>query len=150
MMLAAACSGCGESKPSDPPPRVTIHGRTWRVELATTANARYKGLSDRKKLSPDAGMLFVYPSPQVMEFCMRQCLVPLDIAFLGADRRVLKTYTMPVEPYGFEKEAYSSELPAQYALEVAAGELAKAGVKPGDMAEFSADMPPAAKAEPGP
>src|SRR5690625_2768071 len=35
-----------------------------QVELAQTAAERRKGLMDRDSLDPDAGMLFVYPSPQ--------------------------------------------------------------------------------------
>ena len=74
----------------------------------------------------------------------------LDIAFIASDLRVVKTCTMPVEPYGFEEKTYPSEFPAQYALEVAAGQLAAAGVKVGDKVEFSPGVPPAAKAAPGP
>jgi uncharacterized membrane protein (UPF0127 family) len=148
-MLAAAAAGCGESEPAAPAD-VTINGRTWRVELATTTDARYKGLSDRRKIDPNGGMLFIYPAPQMLDFCMRNCLVSLDIAFIASDLRVVKIRTMPVEPYGFEEKTYPSEFPAQYALEVAAGQLAAAGVKVGDKVEFSPGVPPAAKAAPGP
>jgi len=147
--MVAALAGCGNSDPA-PPAEVTINGRTWRVELATTPDARFQGLSNRKAIDPNAGMLFMYPAPQMMEFCMRQCLVPLDIAFISSDRRVVKTYTMPIEPYGLEEKSYASEMPAQYALEVAAGQLAAAGVAVGDTVEFSRGVPPAAKAAPGP
>ena len=149
LVLAAGCHGCGGRKVPERP-RVTINGRSWRVELAVTPGARYKGLSDRPKVPAETGMLFIYPAPQVLDFCMRDCLAPLDIAFIGADMRVVGTHTMPVEPYGFDEKTYSSDTPVQYALEVAAGELAAAGVKPGDKVVFSADVPPAAKAEPGP
>jgi hypothetical protein len=148
LLLAAVGSGCA-GQPAPAAPRVTINGRSWRVELAMTAEQRYRGLSDRRRLDPNAGMLFVYPSPQVLEFCMRQCLVPLDVAFIDADLRVRQTHTMPVEPYGLDRAAYSSKVPVQYALEVPAGALAEAGVKVGDKVGFSPEVPPAAKAEPG-
>ena len=147
-LALAAAAGC--DKPSPPPASVTIGGRTWQVELATTVEQRYRGLSDRPKLAADAGMLFIYPRPQVLDFCMRQCLIPLDIAFIDADLRVVKTCTMPVEPYGLERATYSSAVPAQYALEVSAGALSAAGVKAGDTVKFSGNVPPAAKAQPGP
>lgn len=146
MMLAP---GCEDVKPQ-PAEKVTIRGQTWVVELATTADQRYRGLADREDLPAGRGMLFVYPSPQRMDFCMRQCLIPLDIAFIGPDMRVVRMYTMEVEPYGLDKAMYTSGVPAQYALEVPKGALAAAGVQVGDTVEFSANMPPAAKAEPGP
>jgi len=148
-VLLAAAGGC--DRPAPPKvPEVTLGGRTWRVELAMTPAARYRGLSDREGLGADAGMLFIYPRPDVLDFCMRQCLIPLDIAFLDADGRVVKTHTMPVEPYGLEERTYGSEVPAQYALEVRAGALAAAGVKVGDQAKFSPGVPAAAKATPDP
>jgi len=147
--VAASAGGCEGPKPA-PAPRVTIRGRSWRVELATTAEQRYRGLSDREGLEADAGMLFIYPAPDVLEFCMRQCLIPLDVAYIDANLRVVKTYTMPVEPYGLDQRTYSSLMPAQYALEVPAGSLAAAGVNVGDTVEFSPDVPAATKAEAGP
>ena len=137
----AAVGGCKSSAPA-PAPKVTIHGGTWRVELATTSEQRYRGLADRTRLDADAGMLFIFPNPDVREFCMRQCLIPLDVAFIDVQGQVVKIHTMPVEPYGLDRAVYSSEKPAQYALEVRAGALAEAGVKIGDRVEFSADVPP--------
>jgi len=149
LVVAAACGGCGREAPPEAP-AVTINGRTWQVELALTVEQRYRGLSDREQLDANAGMLFVYPTPQILDFCMRQCVIPLDVAFIGADQRVVKTCTMPVEPYGLERAVYSSDTPVQYALEVRAGALAEAGVKRGDRVDFSPGVPAAAKADPGP
>ncbi len=157
-MLAAACClaglSCGgsASRPattSQPTGTVKINGKTWTVEIAATREARYQGLSDRMGLAEGAGMLFVYPQAQELEFCMRKCLFPIDIAFLDANGVVVQTHAMQVEPYGRERYTYRSMQPAQYALEVAGGELKKAGVKAGDRAELSS-IPDPAKAEPGP
>ena len=157
MDLSAVCAGCagamvlalvgGCQKPSAAPDyRVTIRGQAWHVELARNFDQRYRGLADRPKLDSDKGMLFIFTQPQVLQFCMRQCLIPLDVAFLDGDRKVVKIHTMPVEPYGFDRLAYSSDWPAQYAVEVPAGALGRAGVKVGDKAELSADILVAAKA----
>lgn len=141
--------GCEDAKPQ-PAEKVTIRGQTWVVELADTADLRYKGLSDREDLPAGRGMLFMYPNPQRMDFCMRFCMIPLDIAFIGPDMRVVRMDTMEVEPYGLDQKRYTSGVPAQYALEVPKGALAAAGVQVGDTVEFSANMPAPAKAEPGP
>jgi uncharacterized protein len=116
---------------------VTIRGQTWKVEIADTTALRYQGLSDRSSVPEGTGMLFVYPGEKHLSFCMRNCLAPLDIAFLDAGGRVVAVWTMHMEPRGRESESYPSMEPAQYALEVAGGALGKAGVARGDRAQFS-------------
>ncbi len=141
--------GCSEAEPQ-PAAEVTVGGTTWVVELATTRELRYRGLSDREDLPAGRGMLFMYPNPQRLDFCMRRCLIPLDIAFIGPDMRVVRMYTMEVESYWNATKPYTCEVPAQFALEVPKGALAAAGVKVGDLVKFSPDVPAPAKAEPGP
>lgn len=140
-------SGCSkEDRPESP--RVRINGTEWLVDVAATPSRRYRGLSGRPQVASGTGMLFIFPDADVREFCMRGCLVPLDIAFLDEDLCVVKTHTMQVEPDLAGRETYSSEKPAQYALEVPAGELSAAGVRAGDQAELLGDIPDAAKADP--
>lgn len=131
-------------------PGVEINGHVWRVEVALTRLARYRGLSFRQHLDSDAGMLFVYPEPDVMDFVMRDCKIPLDIAFISAEMRVVRTHTMAVEPDRAGRVGYSSDVPVQYALEVPSGALSRAKVKVGQKVTFLGPMPPASRAEPGP
>ncbi|MCY2931452.1 MAG: DUF192 domain-containing protein [Planctomycetota bacterium] len=142
----AAAGGCDRGEPG---PAVTIRGTTWQVELAMTSDERYQGLSNRRSMPDGRGMLFLYPSADVRAYCMRRCLIDLDIAFIGPDLRVVKMYTMKVEPGGAAAVTYSSESPAQYVLETEAGALERAGVRAGDVVSFSAAVPEAAKARPG-
>lgn len=128
---------------------VTINGRTWSVEIAMTHRARWEGLSGRTHLQADRGMLFIYPAPQPLAYCMRGCLIPIDIAFIDSTLRVVSTHTMAVEPDLAGRIVYASEAPAQYALELPAGALAEAGVKPGHRVIFQS-TPDAAKAQSGP
>lgn len=151
--LAAALLGGAAScnRPAAaPPPTVTIGATTWTVEIAANDAQRYQGLSDRAHLEAGHGMLFVFDDPHELVFCMRRCLIPLDIAFIGADRRVVRTDTMKVEPYGREEYTYSSYAPALYVLEVNAGELQRAGVKPGNLVTFAPSTPVTAKDNPSP
>jgi len=144
--LLAWQAGCRKAPPR---PTVTINGRTWSVEIAMTRRRRWQGLSGRTHLEPDEGMLFIYPSPQPLQYCMRNCLIPIDIAFIDSRFRVVSTYTMAVEPDLAGRVLYASGAPAQYALELPAGALAAAGVKPGDTVILQ-NTPDAAKAQPGP
>lgn len=147
LVLSAAC-GCRSTKPAAP--QVTINDKSWFVSVAATAREQFEGLSGRSNLRDNEGMLFVYSSPQVLNFCMRSCSHPLDIAFIDADFRIVKIHTMQVEPDRLGRVNYSSEVPARFALEVAGGSLNRAGIKIGDKVFFSGDIPDATKAEDGP
>ncbi len=115
-LLTALPAGCERDQPTGPGPKVTIREHAWRVELAMTHGERYQGLSGRETLSEHQGMLFVYPRAQVLEFCMRDCEIDIDIAYLDADRRVVKMHTMRMEADRAGQVQYSSQKPAQYAL----------------------------------
>ncbi|MCE5278718.1 MAG: DUF192 domain-containing protein [Planctomycetaceae bacterium] len=136
-IAAAALAGCSHpSRPAAAPnaqggPTASVNGHTWHLELARTYEQRYQGLSGRTSLSDDAGMLFIYENPQVLEFCMRGCFIDLDIAFLDEQGVVVSMHTMKAEPDRVGRVAYSSGQPAQYALEVAAGSLARHNVAVG-------------------
>ena len=149
LALSPACRKESASSPS-PAPQVTIDGRSWFVDPAMTDRQRIKGLSGRDYLPPDVGMLFIYPRPHVLIFWMEGCLIDLDIAFIDPNMRVVKMYTMSVEPDLKGNKTYSSEVPAQFALEVAAGTLKQAGIRVGDQVVFSRNIPSPAKAQEGP
>lgn len=117
----------GAARPDTPLPVV------W-AEIASTPEARRHGLGDRAELPKDGGMLFVYATDDPRTFWMENCLIPLDIAFLDRDRRILSVATLPPGA-GLE----SSKIPragsgtgARYVLETAAGWLAHHGVGAGD------------------
>jgi hypothetical protein len=87
-------------------------------------------------------MLFVFPSARVRRFWMKDCLIPLDIAFIDDNLRIVKMYTMQVDEDGKDLKRYSSIVPVRLALEVPAGALREAGVQPGDEVSFSGELPP--------
>jgi len=142
-------SGCSRPATADGG-RVKIGSAIWHVDLATTNLQRYRGLAGRRFLPDDVGMLFIYPDSDVRSYCMRGCRVPLDIAFIDSNLTITTIYTMPVEPAGAILRGYDSDGAAQYVLEVAAGAFERKGVTVGDKVILLGDIPPAAKAQPGP
>lgn len=148
-MPAAWTGACRKGAPpvATGPGRVEINGHSWRVECVATKAAREIGMSGRSHLAEDAGMLFVYPSEFVMTFWMQGCEIPLDIAFIGADMKVVAIHTMLVEADRRGRETYSSVAAAQYALEVPGGALGRAGVQVGQKVTFTGNITDAAKAE---
>ena len=131
---------------ADTPPTITINSKTWTLELALTPQQTREGLSGRAYLAGDEGMLFIFPNAKIPSFWMKDCLIDLDIAFIDANLTVVSTATMPVETNYANLITYSPPVAIRYALEVAAGQLAAAGVKTGDTVIFTGKVPFATKA----
>jgi hypothetical protein len=126
---------------------VKINGEWFHLEIAANDSVRYKGLGGRDFIAEDGGMIFVMPRPTVMNFIMRDCPIPIDIAYLDAAGRVLTIHEMqPEEPrrdgetdlaYDGRLKQYSSRFPAQFAVELAGGRMKEIGLDEGDKLEFN-------------
>ncbi|MFA4942080.1 MAG: DUF192 domain-containing protein [Patescibacteria group bacterium] len=100
------------------------------VELAQNDLERYQGLSNRKSLCQNCGMLFSWPDPEVQYFVMRDMKFPLDIIFI-ADQKIVKIENN-LWPEDDPTINYSSDVPVNYALEVNGGLTERYGVSVGD------------------
>jgi uncharacterized protein len=103
------------------------------AELATTPETRTHGLMERSSLPADQGMLFIFEIAQPLSFWMFNTLIPLDIIFADAERRVtsISAAVPPCRPPS-RCPTYSSHGLAQFVLEVNGGTVAKAGINIGD------------------
>ncbi len=152
LLLPTGC-GAGEGTPPMPPPAATgpatatqpppaaapagkalvIFGRdTVVAEVARTPEEREKGLMYRTDLPAGTGMLFVFPDEQYHTFWMSNTFVPLDIAFLDSELRVIDIQQMEAGSTDY----HDSKGPAMYALEVPRGWLAAHGVRVGNRARL--------------
>jgi uncharacterized membrane protein (UPF0127 family) len=102
-----------------------------RVEIADTDAERQTGLMGRTTLAGDAGMLFVFDQEQTLSFWMKDTLIPLSIAYIDAEGRIVDIQDM--QPTDDIPPQYVSAEPAQYALEVNQGFFEERGVSVGDM-----------------
>lgn len=110
---------------------LTVNGHTLTVELADAPDERVRGLMYRDTLGADAGMLFVYDDLAERRFWMKDTRIPLSIAYLDADARIVKIADLqPLDETGVP-----SGRPARYALEVNQGWFAKNGVTEGAIVE---------------
>jgi uncharacterized protein len=105
-----------------------------RVEIADDDYERARGLMYRTALAENRGMLFVYGSEQKLSFWMKNTLIPLSIAFMDAEGRIVDIQDM--KPLDDDPPSYISAEPAQYALEVNQGFFEERGVEVGDRADL--------------
>ncbi|MCK5061180.1 DUF192 domain-containing protein [Candidatus Parcubacteria bacterium] len=118
-------------------PSIKINNTVIAVELAVDPAEQWQGLSDRKNLGPNNGMLFVFPDYQKRTFVMRRMHFPLDIIWIKDDKIVGIAKNLPSENENPDK-LYSSPLPINYVLEVNGGFCDVFNIKVGDTVEFYA------------
>ena len=129
----------------DAPPafeQVRIGDKHFTLELALDGEARYQGLSDRAAIPDEGGMLFVFSNAARVAFVMRRCLVPIDLLFLDAGRRVIAMHQMQVEPYDTSEKKlkrYGSQWPAQFAIELKGGTIDLLGIHVGQSIDLPVD-----------
>ncbi len=102
------------------------------VEIADTDEERQTGLMGRTALAEDAGMLFVFDVEQQLSFWMKDTLIPLSIAFIDSEGRIVDIQDM--QP--LDETPHPSAAPAQYALEVNQGFFGARGIQVGDTVEL--------------
>jgi uncharacterized membrane protein (UPF0127 family) len=103
------------------------HG--FQVEVAKDEQSQRRGLSGRRSMPADHGMLFKFEREKPRTFQMRDTYIPLDIIFLSragivtnikANCQTLSEWPIP------------SEAPCASVLELNGGTAAKIGLKIGD------------------
>ncbi len=109
---------------------VALHAgpHTIHAEVAATPEQREHGLMRRANLCADCGMLFVFPAPGRHSFWMKNTPLPLSIAFIAADGRVLNIEDMQPETLDVHTAAGN----ALYSLEMPQGWFTRHQVKAGD------------------
>jgi uncharacterized membrane protein (UPF0127 family) len=120
-----------------------LGGQEFRVEVVDTFETKAQGMSGRKHLAQDSGMLFVQQFPTMMTMWMKDCYIPLDVLFFDRDCRLINYHTMPAPQPGTPEGAlprYRSDKPVKYALELPAGTAQRLGLGPGDIVSFSPDL----------
>ena len=130
-MLALFVGGCDAGEPW-----VEVGGQRYTVEIADDDEERRQGLMFRDELASDHGMLFIWRRAQPRSFWMRNTRIPLDIVYIGPDRRIVG-WSLDTPPCRTTRcPGYPSGAPAQYVLEVNAGEMERLGVEIGDEVRF--------------
>ena len=114
---------------------IKIGDQVVHMTLAVTSSERQRGLKHQRTLDEDAGMLFVFPSPQQLSFWMQQTPLPLDIGYFSSEGVLKEVYAL--YPHSLEKVS-SNDLSLQLALEVNRGWYARNKLTPGAQIDMDA------------
>ncbi len=97
------------------------------AEIAADQASRMQGLMHRQSLPVNQGMLFVFTRKDRHCMWMRNTLIPLSVAFLDDDGKILNIENMQPNT----ESNHCASAPAQFALEMNHGWFAQKGLKPG-------------------
>lgn len=107
--------------------KVSLGSKIITVEVASSDEDRSRGLQSREILDEDSGMLFVFEKPGILSFWMENTYIPLSIAYLDENLKILEIHDM--DP--LSKESIRSSKLAKYALEVNRGWFKSNNIKAG-------------------
>jgi hypothetical protein len=108
---------------------INVAGIELEVELAITPEEHMLGLMHRDTLEDNGGMLFVFPQERILSFWMKDTRIPLSIAFIKANGRIVQIESM--KPYSLD--THVSREKVKYALEMKEGWFKAHKVKEGDI-----------------
>lgn len=114
---------------ADELPRVDLTAGFYRIqaEVAARDPDRMQGLMHRRSMPANHGMLFVFAQAARHCMWMRNTLLPLSVAFLDEEGRILNIEDMQPQT----EDNHCAAKAARYALEMNLGWFAGKGIKPG-------------------
>jgi len=132
--LAAAClaaASLAQAQQAAQPrlDTVTLHAGMYNIvaEVAQTPLQTETGLMFRREMAAHEGMLFVFDGRAPRCFWMKNTVLPLSIAFIADDGRIVDLADMQPQ----SEQSHCSSEPVRYALEMNQGWFAKHAIKPG-------------------
>jgi uncharacterized protein len=108
---------------------LTVEATHLQVEVVDTPEKRATGLMNRFSLQPDHGMLFVFDRPQPLAFWMKNTYIPLSIAFIDANGKIINIEDMQPQ----DESSHWSKGLALYAIEMRQGWFRGKGIVAGQV-----------------
>jgi hypothetical protein len=102
-----------------------------QAEVASTPESQQIGLMYRTSMGANAGMLFAFRDKAGHCFWMRNTLIPLSIAFIGDDGRIVNIEEMEAKT----ENNHCPQKPVRFALEMNQGWFTQKKIKPGSLIE---------------
>lgn len=114
-----------------------VNGREMRVETVDDAEGIQQGLSDRRSMHDDEGLLFVMPNVDIHTFWMYHMLFPIDMIWLrdGVVVEIAPNMLPPADTAGIPM-THTPAVLSDMVLEITAGGAKRYGLKVGDKLDF--------------
>jgi uncharacterized protein len=111
-------------------PVVSLNAGMYVIKAEVAANdaEREQGLMFREKMGQNEGMLFVFPAPASVCMWMKNTLLPLSVAFMDAQGKIVNIEDMKPQTL----DSHCSSKMVRYALEMNEGWFKQKGIKPGN------------------
>jgi uncharacterized membrane protein (UPF0127 family) len=116
ILLASICSGYSLAQVNMGLPTIELKTGIYRIqaELADTPKSREVGLMNRTSMPTNSGMLFVFEQKAGHCFWMNNTKIPLSIAFIADDGKIVNIDEMQAET----TNNHCPTAPVRYALEM--------------------------------
>ena len=143
LLVAVACSDAPPATPASCPQgqaTITFSKRVHLdVQVAADDASRQQGLMGVTDLPENRGMAFTWTSPTDTTFWMKDTLIPLSIAFVDQDGKIITISEMTpctADPC----TTYAADAPYTMAIEANANWFEDHGVAVGDEATYMPEM----------
>ena len=127
LLAGLLLSGVVSAQSAMPVMELTAGFHRIEAEVAASDQNRQVGLMNRNSLAQQHGMLFVFPQANTHCMWMRNTLLPLSVAFLDDEGKIINIEDMQPQT----ENNHCASRPARYALEMNLGWFAQRGLKPG-------------------
>ncbi len=114
---------------------LAINNVSWVVEVVKDEQSRVAGLSNRKTLSRQNGLLFVFDKAGNQSFWMKDMLLSIDMIFFDSNWKIVEIDS-DISPNSYP-QIFGSKVKSQYVLETNAGEALANGLQVGDQAIYT-------------
>lgn len=117
--------------------QVEIEGKSLPVWVMDDEAKRQEGMMwlTNGEVKDQEGMLFVFPKPQPLSFWMQNTVLPLDIAYIAANGKVINV----VQGKPFDETSLPSKAVGQFVIEVKQGQAKKLGLVAGAQVNIKAE-----------
>ncbi|TXH80917.1 DUF192 domain-containing protein [Thauera aminoaromatica] len=126
-LIGLACAGVAQAQSSMPLTELTAGMYRIEAEVAATPDHRMLGLMKRRSMPANHGMLFIFTELQRHCMWMKNTLLPLSVAFLDEQGRILNIEDMKPQT----EDNHCAARPAAFALEMNHGWFRQKGIGPG-------------------